>query len=80
MASLTGNQINNTYVGLLKTDNNAAITGQISVTDGTGTAAGFTLNPGNSEFQIDGNGTTNPRLTLSDSRVGNASVFVPLRS
>ena len=67
MASLTGNQINNTYVGLLKTDDNAAITGQIGITDGTGVSAGFAINPGNSEFLLTGNGTQNPRFTLTNA-------------
>lgn len=37
MASLTGNQIKDTYVGLLKTDNNSGLTtNYISISDGTG--------------------------------------------
>ena len=36
MASLTGNQINNTYEGLLKTENNGVISGNINITDGLG--------------------------------------------
>lgn len=42
MASLTGSSINTTYVGLLKTNDNAALTGSIiDITDGVGTATGI---------------------------------------
>tara|TARA_R110001632_G_scaffold230426_1_gene367824 strand:+ start:2366 stop:4024 length:1659 start_codon:yes stop_codon:yes gene_type:complete len=42
MASLTGQQINNTYQGLLKTTDNAALpAGRIAITDGTGVESGL---------------------------------------
>lgn len=51
MASLTGNQINNSYQGLLKTESNGALgAGLTNLTDGVGTATGLSLNTGANEF------------------------------
>jgi len=42
MSTLTGQQINNTYQGLLKTTDNAALpAGRIAITDGTGVESGL---------------------------------------
>ena len=53
MASLTGNQINNTYQGLLKTENNGAIGATaINLTDGVGNQTGLSLNASLNEFKF----------------------------
>lgn len=73
MASLTGNQINNSYQGLLKTDDNAILGSLKSVTDGVGNKSGIQVAqnaPGNYQtiltsddvytngFSVDSTGTT----------------------
>ena len=80
MASLTGNQINNTYQGLLKTTDNAAISGAIDITDGAGNAAGLNLDPANSTIQMSGTGTATPRLKQKSGQTGNSSIFVPFEA
>jgi len=46
MASLTGNQIQNSYQGLIKTENNGAASGSdVKLTDGAGNDIGIELNP-----------------------------------
>lgn len=45
MATLNGQQINNSYQGLLKTEDNAAISGLINITDGLGNQSGLFLDP-----------------------------------
>ena len=53
MASLTGQQINNTYGGLLKTADNGAISGgRKNITDGAGNTT--PLNLGNGDMEITG--------------------------
>ena len=78
MASLTNSQIDLTYGGLLKTDNNSAITGEIGITDGLGNSAGFAVNPGYSELKLTGNGTDNPRFTLTNSSANPSWVGFPV--
>jgi hypothetical protein len=67
MANLTGQQINNTYQGLLKTENNGAI-GSVpyKLTDGLGNQTGIQLDPGQNgpayvetKFQLEGWNTQN---------------------
>ncbi len=67
MANLTGQQINNTYQGLLKTENNGAI-GSVpyKITDGLGNQTGVQLDPGQNgptyvetKLQLEGFNTQN---------------------
>lgn len=67
MANLTGQQINNTYQGLLKTENNGAI-GSVpyKLTDGLGNQTGIEIDPGQNgptyvetKFQLEGWNTQN---------------------
>ena len=57
MASLTGNQINNSYQGLLKSDNNGAISGLTNITDGLGNQTGLFLDPSANTVGISGSAT-----------------------
>ena len=51
MATLTGNAINTSYEGLIKTTDNGAITGtEKRVTDGLGNASTITLGTGGVSF------------------------------
>ena len=55
MAQLTGQQINNSYQGLLKTESNAAIgAGNILLTDGAGNSSKLTINTGIGSLQVEG--------------------------
>jgi hypothetical protein len=64
MASLTGNQINNSYQGLLKTENNAAITGGMNLTDGLGNLSGLFIGTSLGEAGVTG---ANPKSLLKNS-------------
>ena len=55
--SLTGNQINNTYQGLLKTESNGAISGLTNVTDGLGNQTGLFVDPSANTVGISGSAT-----------------------
>ena len=55
--SLTGNQINNTYQGLLKTESNGAISGSTNITDGLGNQTGLFVDPAANTVGISGSGT-----------------------
>ena len=43
MASLTNKKIKDTYEGLLKTSDNAAIDGVVEITDGAGNTTGVSI-------------------------------------
>mgnify|MGYP000049715536 CR=1 FL=1 len=59
MAQLTGNQINNSYQGLIKTESNGAIgAGATNLTDGLGNQTGLTLNSGGEVLYTAGTGYT----------------------
>lgn len=61
MAQLTGQQINNSYQGLLKTESNGALgAGLTNLTDGVGTLTGLSLNTGANEFMY-----TRPNVEFS---------------
>lgn len=65
MASLQGQQINNTFAGLLKTESNAAIgTAAINLTDGLGNQTGLSLELGAQKFKFQ---QPNPHLLLGNS-------------
>ena len=65
MASLFNTQINNTYPGLLKTDNNAAIgSSAIDITDGVGNQTGLSLELGAQAFRFD---QANPHLQVRNT-------------
>jgi hypothetical protein len=71
MASLTGNQINNSYQGLLKTENNAAITGGMNLTDGLGNLSGLFIGTSLGEAGVTG---ANPKSLLKNSNF-NATTY-----
>ena len=64
MASLTGNQINNTYEGLLKTENNGVISGNINITDGLGNPSGLFIGTGLGQAGVKG---ADPKSLLKNS-------------
>ena len=64
MASLTGNQINNTYEGLLKTENNGVISGNINITDGLGNPSGLFIGTGLGQAGVTG---ADPKSLLKNS-------------
>jgi hypothetical protein len=75
MASLNGQQINNTYVGLLKTDDNLQITGKIEITDGVGTSTGAFINT-NGTFELSQAG--NPAYIIKNEDFNRSSAPMSL--
>ena len=75
MASLTGNQINNSYQGLLKSDNNGTISGFTNITDGLGNQTGLFLDP---SLKSIGVGGADPKSLLRNSNFN--SLAYPLGS
>ncbi len=71
MASLTGNQINNTYEGLLKTSNNGPVQTNMLITDGVGNQTGLFIGASIGEVGVFG---ANPKSSLKNSNL-NAGTY-----
>ena len=86
MASLTNKKIKDTYEGLIKTTDNAAISGEVEITDGVGNSTGISISNDGSltatgqvtadSFVGDGSGLTNVSSAVSSVNTQTGAVVL----
>lgn len=76
MASLLGKNINETYEGLLKTDNNSQFTGSTQITDGLGNNSALTLGTASNGSSFNGSLTVNTNILACNNLTTNNNLCV----